>query len=329
MQINNILDSIKNNNISSNYLLFGEEDFFIDQIASCFHTHTISESEKIFNEKIFYGKEVSVFSLLSELKSFPMMGNRQLIILREAQKLDKIDELSNYLLEPIDSTIFIVCYKGKKVDKRKKWVKLFQKVGVVFESKLLYGEKISNWIRYNLSEKHIRIEKSAELLLVDYLGNNLSKITNAINKLSSIISDSLITDADVQEHIGVHRDYNTFELQNALGEKNNIKVLSIIDYFTQNPKKFPLPPIIGLLFLFFSKILIIHSLDIKSEKIIADKIKVHPFFVKVYISAAKNYSFEDCIKVVNLLKDADLKFKGIQGSANHTFLKELILRIIY
>jgi DNA polymerase-3 subunit delta len=329
MQINNILDSIKNNNISSNYLLFGEEDFFIDQIASCFHTHTISESEKIFNEKIFYGKEVNVFSLLSELKSFPMMGDRQLIILREAQKLDKIDELSNYLLEPIDSTIFIVCYKGKKVDKRKKWVKLFQKVGVVFESKLLYGEKISNWIRYNLSEKHIRIEKSAELLLVDYLGNNLSKITNAINKLSSIISDSLITNADVQEHIGVHRDYNTFELQNALGEKNNIKVLSIIDYFTQNPKKFPLPPIIGLLFLFFSKILTIHSLDIKSEKIIADKIKVHPFFVKVYISAAKNYSFEDCIKVVTLLKDADLKFKGIQGSANHTFLKELILRIIY
>ena len=258
-----------------------------------------------------------------------MMGDRQLIILREAQKLDKIDELSNYLLEPIDSTIFIVCYKGKKVDKRKKWVKLFQKVGVVFESKLLYGEKISNWIRYNLAEKHIQIEKSAELLLVDYLGNNLSKITNAINKLSSIISDSLITNADVQEHIGVHRDYNTFELQNALGEKNNIKVLSIIDYFAQNPKKFPLPPIIGLLFSFFSKILTIHSLDIKSEKIIAEKIKVHPFFVKVYISAAKNYSFEDCIKVIALLKDADLKFKGIQGSANHSFLKELVLRIIY
>tara|TARA_B100002052_G_scaffold121466_1_gene111800 strand:+ start:407 stop:1396 length:990 start_codon:yes stop_codon:yes gene_type:complete len=329
MQINNILDSIKNNNISSNYLLFGEEDFFIDQIASCFLTSTISESEKIFNEKIFYGKEVNVFSLLSELKSFPMMGGQKLILLREAQKLDKIDELSNYLLEPIDSTIFVVCYKSKKVDKRKKWVKLFQKVGVVFESKLLYGEKISHWIKYNLTEKKIRIEKSAELLLVDYLGNNLSKLTNAINKLSSIVSDSLITNSDVQEHVGIHRDYNTFELQNALGEKNNIKVISIVDYFVQNPKKFPIPPIIGLLFSFFSKILIIHSLKVHSEKLIADKIKVHPFFVKVYISAAKNYSFEDCIQIVGLLKEADLNFKGIKGSINHTFLKELILRIIY
>lgn len=329
MHINNILDSIKNNNISSNYLLFGEEDFFIDQIASCFLNNTISESEKIFNEKIFYGKEINVFSLLSELKSFPMIGNRQLIILREAQKLDKIDELSNYLLEPVDSTIFIVCYKSKKVDKRKKWVKLFQNIGVVFESKLLYGDKISHWIRYNLSAKKILIEKSAELLLVDYLGNNLSKITNAINKLSSVISDSLITTSDVQEHIGIHRDYNTFELQNALGEKNNIKVLSIIDYFVQNPKKFPVPPIIGLLFSFFSKILIIHSVEIKSEKLIAENIKVHPFFVKVYMSAAKNYSFKDCIKVISFLKEADLKFKGIKGTANPSFLKELVLKIIY
>lgn len=329
MNIESVLNSIKNNNISSNYLLFGEENFFIDKIANSFIENIIPDSEKIFNQKILYGKETNVFSLISMLKSFPMVGERQLIVLKEAQKLSAISELSNYFHNPVNSTVFIICYKNKTIDKRKKWIKLFQKNGVLLESKILYGQKVSRWIHFNLSDKNIRIEKSAELLLIDFLGNDLSKITNAIHKLSSIIKKDLITVSDVQKHIGVHREYNTFELQNALAEKNKKKVISIVNYFVTNPNKFPLPPIIGLLFAFFSKLLVIHSMDTKVDKLIADKIKVHPFFINTYKIGCNHYGFQDCVKIISLLKEADLYFKGINGLVNKNYLRELALKIIY
>lgn len=329
MTFKSILNNIKKGEISSNYLLFGEEGFFIDQLASAFIDNIIVESEKIFNEKIIYGKETNVFTLLSDLKSFPITGSRQLIILREAQKMDKIEELIHYFDNPIKSTIFVICFKNKKIDKRKKWVKKFQKVGVLFESKLLYPDKISEWLRSNLLEKNLKIEREAEALLINQLGNSLAKINNSIEKIKTIIKGDVITTLDVQEHVGFHREYNTFELQNALAEKNHQKVILIVDYFITNPKKFPLPPIIGLLFSFFSKILIIHSLENKTNKYVAEEIKVHPFFVKTYMLAAKHYSFSDCRDVISILKDADLKFKGISSGFNHQFLKELILRIIY
>ena len=327
MNIHNLLDTIKNNDISNNYLLFGEENFFIDKISNLLIERIIPESEKIFNEKIFYGKDINVFTLLSTLKSFPITGSRQLIVLKEAQKMTDINHLSNYLINPVSSTIFVVCYK-KQIDKRKKWVKLFQKNGVLVESKVLYGENISRWIQYILSEKNIKMDNAAVSLLLNFLGNDMSKITNAINKLVDINSDSSITSSDVQEHIGVHRDYNSFELQEALAHKDSQKTLSIVNYFMSNPNKFPLPPLLGLLFSFFSKLLIVHSLTNSSDKVIADKIKVPQFFLGTYKKASINYSFQDCIKIINLLKTADLKFKGITGTYNVSFLQELVLRIL-
>ncbi len=328
MNIEKVLNTIKNNEISSTYLLYGEEDFFIDKITSFFTKYIIPESEKIFNEKIFYGKQTDVFSLISTLKSFPMTGDRQLIILKEAQKLGNISELSNYLDCPIHSTIFVICYKSKNIDKRKKWVKLAQKNGILIESKLLYAQQISRWIQYNLEEKHIKIENSAEALLVDFLGNDLSKITNAINKLSNIITDGVISAENVRRHIGVHRHYNTFELQNALSSKDSNKVISIVNYFISNQKQFPLPLIIGLLFSFYSKLIILHSTQIHSDKELAGKIKVHPFFINVYKIGCKNYSFQDCIRIISLLHNADLKSKGIKGSFDYSFIKDLMFRIL-
>jgi len=329
MNIESLLQSIKNDKIASNYLVYGEESFFIDLIASSFIQYTIPDSEKVFNQKVFYGKEINVFSLISVLKSFPMMGERQLVVVREAHKLANIEELVNYLLRPIGTTVFVLCYKNKTIDKRKKWVKSFQKNGVVVESKLVYGQKISYWIQYQLTAKDIKIEKNAELLLIDSLGNNLSKITNAIDKLSNVIDGSVIQLVDVQEHIGVHREYNNFELQNALAEKDHVKIISIVNYFITNPRKFPLPPIIGVLFSFFSKLIIIHSLPNLSDRSIAEKIKVHPFFVSNYKKGCANYTFQDCIRIISLLKEADFKFKGIKGAADHEYLKELVLQILY
>ena len=329
MNIEKVLTAIKNNDISSNYLLYGEEDFFIDKITNTFINNIIPESKKIFNQKIFYGKQTDVFSLLSIVKSFPMTGDKQLVVLKEAQKLANISELANYLTNPIQSTVLVICYKSKNVDKRKKWVKAIQKNGIVIESKVLYGQQISRWIQYNLAEKKIQIEKPAEALLIDFLGNDLSKITNAINKLSNIITNGVVSTEHVHRHIGVHRHYNTFELQNALSSRDNNKVISIVDYFISNQKQFPLPLIIGLLFSFYSKLIIIHSIQGQSDSMLASKIKVHPFFIKVYKIGCKSYSFKDCIRIISLLREADLKSKGVNGSFNYDFLKDLVLRIIF
>ena len=328
MTIQNILKSVQSNNLEySNYLLFGEEDFFIDEIEKTFLKYIIPEEEKTFNQKVFYGKETNVFDLIGVLKSFPMLGSKQLIVLKEANKLDKISELENYFQHPIPTSIFLICYKNKTVDKRKKWVKLFQHCGLIFESKKLYAQNISQWISGNLMQRGMAIKREAEALLIDSLGVDLPKINNAFNKLETLVSNQTITFSDVQEHIGLHREYNTFELQNALAERNNYKIIAISDYFTLNSNKFPLPPIIGLLLSFFSKLLIIHSLDNHNDKYIATKIKVHPFFVRTYTIGYKNYTFDDCVQIVSFLKDTDLKFKGIINSSAYP-LQELMLKII-
>ena len=329
MSLQSLLTSIKNNSLGySNYLIFGEETFFIDHIESVFLKHTIPENEKTFNQKVFYGKETNVFSLISTLTSFPITGSRQLIILREAHKMDNVNALETYFKNPVSTSIFIMCYKSKTIDKRKKWIKIFQKNGLLFESKKIYGQKISHWINQSLLDKSIKIEKSAELLLLDSLGTDLSKISNAINKLSDIVSDGVINQYHVQEHIGFHREYNNFELQNALAEKNTKKIFLITNHFEANPSKFPLPPITGVLFSFFSKLLMVHSFDNHADKYIAEKIKVHPFFVSVYKIGYKNYSFEDCQKIISYLKECDLRSKGIKGSSDNS-LKALMLNIVY
>ena len=330
MNIQNLLDSIKNRNLShSNYILFGEEEFFIDKIEASFLNHTIPQEEKVFNQKVLYGKETNVLSLITTLKSFPMIGSHQLIILKDADKMDKIHELEKYFHNPIENSIFVICYKKKTIDKRKKWIKLFQKSGLLFESKKIYDYQISKLIQIDLKEKNLKIHKSAEALLISHLGVNLSKISNALNKLSKIVLDNVITASDVQDHIGIHREYNNFELQNALAEKDTRKIISITSYFSNNPNNFPLPPIIGALFSFFSKLLIIHSLDAVSDKYIAEKLKVHPYFLTNYKKGCSNYSFDNCLRIVSVLKKYDLKFKGIQSNRPNDLLQGLIFDILF
>ena len=330
MNIQNLLNSIQNRSLShSNYVLFGEEDFFINKIESAFLRYLIPEEEKSFNQKVVYGKDINVYSLMSMLKSFPMMGERQLIILKEADKMDKIEALETYFENPVQTSIFIICYHKKSIDKRKKWVKLFQKSGFLFESKKVYDYQISKFIQMDLTDLDLKIEKSAELLLINHLGVNLSKIANAIKKLSKIVSSNLITSSDVQEHIGVHREYNNFELQNALALKDKNRVISITSYFSSNPSKFPLPPIIGGLFSFFSKLLMVHGLSSKSDKYISEIIQVHPYFLSNYKKGCANYSFENCLRIISILKVYDLKFKGLNPHLSDDLLQDLIFDIIF
>ena len=328
MNIDSILKSVQNNTFASNYLLCGEEEFFIEYIEKNIIKHAIPEDEKIFNEKIFYGKDIDIYSLLSTLKSFPMTGERQLIVVREAQYVKKLDKIENYLIAPSDKTILVLSYK-QKVDKRKKWVKLLKSSGLLFESKKLYPKDFPKWISVKAKSKKVSIDTNAEILLIEALGYDLLKISNAIDKLASFVTTK-ITSNDIEKHIGVSREYNNFELQNALGEKDGKKALLIVNYFITNHNKYPLHILIGVLFSYFSKLLIIHSLSNRSSSNIADKIQVHPYFTGSYVGACKNYSFEECINIISHLKYAEVHIKGAEnGTFNHSFLKELIFKIIY
>ena len=330
MNIQELIKSIKNGDLShSNYLLFGEEDFFIDKIETAFLKYLIPDEEKSFNQKIFYGKDIDVYSLMSTLKSFPMIGKRQLIMLKEADKMDKIDALETYLNNPVPTSIFIMCYHKKSIDKRKKWIKLFKHSGFLFESKKVYDYQISKFIQMDLVDLDLKIDRSAELLLVNHLGLDLSKISNAITKLSKIVSGKVIRKSDVQEHIGIHREYNNFELHNALASRDIKKIVSISSYFASNQNKFPLPPIVGGLFSFFSKLLMVHGLKSYSDKEIVAIINVHPYFLSNYKIGCSNYSFDDCLRIISILKDYDLEFKGLRKSSSDDLLKDLIFDIIF
>ena len=328
MNIDSILKSVKNNSLESNYLLCGEEPFFIEYLEKIFLNYVIPKEEKTFNEKVFYGKDIDIYSLINSLKAFPMIGDRQLIVVRDAQYVKKLDEITNYLNFSSEQTILVLSYK-QKVDKRKKWVKLFQSKGIVFDSKKLYPKDFPRWIKSKCVIKKVTIEKKAEILLIEALGYNLLKISNSIDKLSVYVKD-VITALDVEKHIGVNREYNNFELQNAIGEKDIKKSLLIVNYFTSNTSKYPIHLLLGMLFSFFSKLLIIHSLSNQSSANIADKIQVHPYFAGTYLKACNNYSFDKCVMIISHLKDAEIQSKGLSKKVfNHSFLKELIFKVIY
>ena len=328
MNIEQTLNSIKQNNFQNNYLLYGEESFFIDKISNLLIENVVPNSQKVFNQQIFYGKQTDVDYLVTNLKLFPMVGEKRLIVLKEAQKLLNISNLDKYLSHPTKSTTFVICYKSKSVDKRKSWVKSIEKNGIVVECRTLYNNQIPRWINYALSEKKMDIKSSAEALLIEFLGNDMSKIMNAIDKLSQVVDSKSITIDDIQKHIGIHREYNIFELQNAISEKDNKRVFSIIHYFNTNQKKFPIPMITSALFSFFSKILIVHSNININEKELAKTLSVHPYFLSNYRKGARNFNFERCVEIISILNETDQKAKGILGNFDYSHIVDTLIKII-
>ena len=328
MNIEQTLHSIKQNNFQNNYLLYGEESFFIDKISNLLIQNVIPDSEKIFNQQVIYGKQIDVDNLITNLKLFPMVGQKRLIVLKEAQKILNISNLDKYLSHPTMSTIFVICYKSKSVDKRKSWIKSVEKNGIIVECKTLYNNQIPRWINYELIEKKMNIETSAEALLIEFLGNDMSKIMNAIDKLSKVVNSKNITEDDILKHIGIHRDYNIFELQSAISEKDNKRVFSIIHYFNTNQKKFPIPMITSALFSFFSKILIMHSNINSNEKELAKILSVHPYFLSNYRKGVRNFNFERCVEIISILKETDLKSKGIGGNFDYSLTVDMLIKII-
>ncbi len=331
-EVKQIVTDIKNGNCKPVYFLMGEEPYYIDKVSDYIDKNVLAEEEKGFNQMVLYGRDVSIEDIVSNAKRYPMMAERQVVIVKEAQDLSRtIEKLVDYVENPQPSTVLVICYKYKKIDKRKKLYKAVAKNGVIFESKKLYENQVADWIRRVLGGSNYSIEPKAAQMLVEFLGTDLGKINNELEKLKLIIpKGEQITAEKIEANIGISKDYNNFELRKAIGSRNVIKAHKIINYFSQNPKDNPLVVTISLLYGFFSQVLQYHGLPDKSKSNVASALKINPYFVGDYSDAARNYPMKKVSQIIALLRDADVKSKGV-GASNlpaGDILKELMVKIM-
>jgi DNA polymerase-3 subunit delta len=330
-EVSQIIKDIKAKNYKPIYFFMGEEPYYIDKLTEYIEQNVLQEHERDFNQSILYGRDVSMEDIIGSAKRFPMMADYQVVIVREAQELSRtIEKLESYAENPQPTTILVFAYKYKTLDKRKKITKLLDKKGVVFESKKLYENQVGEWIRKVLSGQGYSIEPKAAAILVEFLGTDLSKISNELDKLKIILPKGhTFTPKDIEENIGFSKDYNNFELRKAIGDKNQLKAYQIIDYFAQNPKDNPLVVTTGLVFGFFSQLLQYHGLKDKNPKNAAAALRVNPYFIKDYEVAFRNYPMKKVSAIVATLRDIDVKSKGVGASSmsQHDLLKELLIQI--
>lgn len=331
--VNTILKDIKEGNAKPIYFLMGEEPHYIDEISDWIEDNVLDESEKGFNQMVMYGRDTTVEDIIGAAKRYPMMAEKQVIIVKEAQDLSRtIEKLEPYAAQPQPTTVLVLCYKYKKLDKRKKLHKNIQSTGVIFESKKLYENEIPTWIARVLKSKNYHIEHKASQMLVEFLGTELSKISNELNKLMLILPEnSTITDKHIEENIGISKDFNNFELRKAIGDKNVVKANRIINYFADNPKNNPIVVTIALIHSFFTQLLLFHGLKDKSKKGVAQSLKVSIYFVDDYFRAAKNYPMRKVAHIISYTREADVKSKGVgvTNASHPEILKELLFKILH
>lgn len=331
-EIREIVSTIKKGDAKPIYFLMGDEPYYIDRISDYIEETVLDETEKGFNQQIMYGRDVSVDDIVGAAKRYPMMAEKQVIIVKEAQDLSRsIEKLVSYAENPQPTTILVFNYKYKTLDKRKKLHKAVRKSGVIFESKKLYDNQVSDWIRRVLSGQNYKIEPKASLMLVEFLGTDLSKISNELEKLMLILpKETIITDKHIEENIGISKDFNNFELRKAVGVKDVKKANRIINYFAENPKNNPTVMTISLLNSFFTQLLLFHSLQNKSKQAVAKSLKINPYFVDEYFEAGRNYPMRKVAQIINYLRDADVKSKGVGANlSQEDILKELLFKILH
>ncbi|MFM2213063.1 MAG: putative protein YqeN [Bacteroidota bacterium] len=326
-----IINDIKAGNIKPLYFLMGEEPYYIDRITEYLENNLLAEDEKGFNQMVLYGRDTTIEDIVANAKRYPMMAERQVVIVKEAQELSRyIDKLEPYAENPQPSTVLVFAYKYKTLDKRKKITKVLGKHGLVYESKKMYENQVGQWINRVLQGRGYTIEPKANAMLVAFLGNDLSRIANELTKLEIIIpKGTAITPNHIEENIGFSKDFNVFEFRKAIGDKQQVKAYQIAEYFAQNPKDNPMVLINGQVFSFFSALLLYHGLKDKSPNNVAKVLKVNPYFVNDYIGAAKNFPMRKVSSIVAKLRDIDVKSKGV-GAYNmeaSDLFKEMLITI--
>jgi DNA polymerase-3 subunit delta len=328
-----IMNDLRNKVFYPVYFLMGEEPYFIDKISDYIEGNVLDEAKKSFNQTVMYGLDTDIDNIINTAKRYPMMSEYHVVIVKEAQHVKNIDNLVYYAEAPLKSTILVINYKYKKLDKRKKLYSAITKNAIVFESNKLYDNRIPDWITSYLKQNGMGIQPEAAVLLSECLGNDLSKIVNELDKLKMTIhaNEKVITTHHIERNIGISKDYNNFELQNALINKDVLKANRIINYFGKNPKSNPMVLTVTSLYYFFSRVLIYHGLKDKSRNSVAAALKINPYFVQDYQRAAKNFSLTRINGIISLLREYDLKSKGIGNVSNPDgeLLKELVYKILH
>jgi len=330
MEHKDIIGDLKKKKYSPIYFLMGEEPYFIDLISDYAEKKILDETEREFNLQVLYGRDVDVQTIISEAKRYPMMSEKQVVIVKEAQNVRNIEDLEPYLAQPLDSTLLFICYKYKTLDKRKTFPKTVAKKGVLFESKKLYDNKVPDWISSYLKEKNYTASPKSTQLLTEYLGADLGKIANELDKLMINLKEgSEITPDHIQNNIGISKDYNTFELTAALGKKDILKSNRIVNYFASNSKDHPMVLTIAALYGYFVKVLQYHFLENKSQA--ASVLGVNPYFVKDYVEAAQNYPPGKIKLIISALREYDLRFKGFDNASadEGQLMKEMVYKILH
>ncbi len=328
-----IISDIRNKQYKPIYFLMGEEPYYIDKIADYILENVLSEDEQEFNQTVLYGKDVDIRTVINTAKRFPMMSEYQVVVVKEAQNIKSFDDLVFYAQKPLTSTILVFCYKYGKMDMRKKYASEVAKVGVVYESKKLYESQIPSFITSYLRNKKVTIEEKAIIMMTEYLGSDLSRITGELDKLliTKPVDTKSITPDLVEKNIGISKECNNFELIAALIRKDALKAQRIVYYFEQNPRNNPLVVTLTVLFNFFSNLMLYYYLPNKADSIVASELKITPYFVKDYQLAARNFSGIKTMQVVGLIRTYDAKGKGINNvsTSQGELLKELISKILH
>ncbi|NOR76505.1 MAG: DNA polymerase III subunit delta [Draconibacterium sp.] len=333
MNSSEIIQNLKKGIYHPIYLLHGEEPYYIDEISNWIENNALTEAERGFNQTIFYGKDSSSLTIAESALRFPMMANKQVIIVKEAQTLNKIETLTSYAEKPLASTILVLNYKYKKLDSRTKLAKLIKKNGLVFTSDKVRDYQLPKWVDGYLKQRDFSITPQAAQILTAYLGTSLSKVANELDKLIIAVKDTnKITPNHIEKNIGLSKDFNIFELQNALGEKNIFKANQIINYFGANDKINPIQKTTASLYSYFSKVFKFHFLKDKSERNTSMQLGVHPYFAKDYIAAARKYSPTKLYEIIGILREYDMKSKGFGVSTmvkTADLQKEMIYKILH
>ena len=332
MSFNSILNTLKKKEYAPIYFLDGEETYFIDALTNYISHNVLDESERDFNQSVLYGQDITPEDLVPIVKRFPMMAPFQVIILKEAQNWRSMEALASIFEKPVNTTILVINYKGKKLDGRSKLLKAIKKNGVYFNSQKLRDYEIPKWIQEHCLARGQAIDPLATNLLAEYVGNDLGKLVNALEKLE-ILSEpgEKITSSMVSEHIGINKDFNVFELQKAIGQRNDSKALYIANYFANNQKDHHIIPVTASLFRYFTKLISYHGIkNPTDQKSVASQLGIHPYFVKEYQGAAKNYSATSLMNAVDIIYDIDLKSKGVNNNSANSgeLLKEMVARLL-
>lgn len=331
MQTEKIIAEWKNKVFKPVYWLEGDEEYFIDKAIDYAEHHILNESEASFNLSVFYGRDAGWADVINACRRYPMFAERQVVLLKEAQQMRDIEKLETYVEHPLHSTIFVVSYKNKKVDGRTKFAKLLKEKGVLVSTKKLYDNQLPEWTQELIQSMNLSISPKGLALLVDHIGNDLTRIENEIEKISvNLGKRKNITEEDIEDFVGVSKEFNVFELQSALAKKDLPKAIRIIQYFEANPKAAPIQLILPSLYGFFSKVFMVFGAQTTDEKAIAAAIGVNPFFSKDYLQAAKVYTYKEVENALLLLHNYNLKSIGINdtGTEDASLLKEMIIKMI-